>query len=419
MLAAELAAKIRQEVFDTLKYTCSAGISYNKMLAKLASGLNKPNQQTIITPRYCISSLRPIEIKKVRNFGGKISTALKERGIETLGKLQELNLRDLAAIVKDEDVAKWIFFRCRGFDDEAVEAKKTENKTILSHKSFSSIFDMKKLMGMVELVIADLNSRLTAFYEETGYVPQTLTLQYFDRTSKLQKSKSSPINLFVPKPQFKLVILSKCTELIKSVEKVLFPCTLISITARNFCKSDLQNYKCDLATFFKKKESASAGAATAENSNSLHGALSYKSDMSTSMNAIGPSHNDLRMEEEKREPTTELPEDQELTFIKCEKCDETIPSNEIESHRDFHLAEELDREINPHKRKYNSKRNFTEFETENSQLCKDSNTQNPKDVESGPNTKMMKSSVGKGSIKPGTNESRFKIKPIDSYFKRG
>lgn len=44
-IAAEVIREIRGEVEEKLKYTCSAGIAPNKMLAKLAAGWKKPNQQ--------------------------------------------------------------------------------------------------------------------------------------------------------------------------------------------------------------------------------------------------------------------------------------------------------------------------------------------------------------------------------------
>lgn len=44
-IAAEMVREIRREVEEKLKYTCSAGIAPNKMLAKLAAGWKKPNQQ--------------------------------------------------------------------------------------------------------------------------------------------------------------------------------------------------------------------------------------------------------------------------------------------------------------------------------------------------------------------------------------
>lgn len=44
-IAAEMIREVRKEVEEKLGYTCSAGIARNKMLAKLAAGWKKPNQQ--------------------------------------------------------------------------------------------------------------------------------------------------------------------------------------------------------------------------------------------------------------------------------------------------------------------------------------------------------------------------------------
>lgn len=48
-IAAEMIREVRKEVEDTLGYTCSAGIARNKMLAKLAAGWKKPDQQVCFT----------------------------------------------------------------------------------------------------------------------------------------------------------------------------------------------------------------------------------------------------------------------------------------------------------------------------------------------------------------------------------
>ena len=61
-LAAETIRDIRKEVEEKLGYTCSAGIARNKMLAKLAAGWKKPNQQvvqTILFPKLVFNRFRP------------------------------------------------------------------------------------------------------------------------------------------------------------------------------------------------------------------------------------------------------------------------------------------------------------------------------------------------------------------------
>jgi len=54
-LAAEIIRDIRSEVETELGYTCSAGIARNKLLAKLAAGYKKPNQQvSLIAPELIV-----------------------------------------------------------------------------------------------------------------------------------------------------------------------------------------------------------------------------------------------------------------------------------------------------------------------------------------------------------------------------
>jgi len=63
-IAAEIVADIRKQVRTELKYTCSAGIARNKMLAKLASGYKKPNNQTIVRARAINRFLSGIKFTK-------------------------------------------------------------------------------------------------------------------------------------------------------------------------------------------------------------------------------------------------------------------------------------------------------------------------------------------------------------------
>lgn len=66
-VAGEIVATIRKDVCDELRYTCSAGISRNKMLSKLASGHKKPNNQTIIRTRAIGKFMSTMKISKSTN----------------------------------------------------------------------------------------------------------------------------------------------------------------------------------------------------------------------------------------------------------------------------------------------------------------------------------------------------------------
>ena len=80
-LAAEMILEIRREVESTLGYTCSAGIARNKMLAKLAAGWKKPNQQV---------SLRRIHLTQ---------TVLRNRAI--LGFLKDFKFTKISIVIID------------------------------------------------------------------------------------------------------------------------------------------------------------------------------------------------------------------------------------------------------------------------------------------------------------------------------
>ena len=74
-----------------------AGISHNKLLAKLASAMNKPNKQTVVPYRSVDTLMATLPLKKIRNFGGKVGQALEELGCATAGDVQRLPQTSLTA----------------------------------------------------------------------------------------------------------------------------------------------------------------------------------------------------------------------------------------------------------------------------------------------------------------------------------
>ncbi len=62
-VGAEIACRIRGALLEQQEYTSSAGIASNKLMAKLGSAMHKPNQQTIIPPRYVPEMMENLPIK--------------------------------------------------------------------------------------------------------------------------------------------------------------------------------------------------------------------------------------------------------------------------------------------------------------------------------------------------------------------
>ncbi|MBM4054852.1 MAG: DNA polymerase IV [Planctomycetes bacterium] len=83
----EIAREIKEEIKKQTNLTCSIGIAPNKLLAKIASDMQKPDGFTIISEDDVEKRIWPLSVRKLWGVGPKTETALKAMGIDTIGKL--------------------------------------------------------------------------------------------------------------------------------------------------------------------------------------------------------------------------------------------------------------------------------------------------------------------------------------------
>ena len=321
MIGSYLIQKTCQEIDDIYQYKCSAGISYNKLLAKLASGLNKPNQQTIVLSRYMPDCIGYCNIGKLRNFGGKISQAFESKSVLKVSDALKLTKEDLNLLFDTENEVNYVYNRMRGYDDEDVKTaesllKGLKTKHMLSQKTMGRkpAVSMSDLEVCVDLIILDLSVRMNHFYEETNTLPQSLTMNYYDNVDLAHKTKSCELRMFGNEQDLKTAIEKNVKELLFSINHVIFPCFSISFALRNF-KSEKGMYLYNLSDYCKKIE------------------LDEKK----------------KLEEEKNNPENDCKE----TKL-CDKCGIFIYKDQFETHLDYHLACDIDKSLNPNKKKYKS-----------------------------------------------------------------
>ena len=82
-IATDIALEIRAEIKTVTGLNASAGISYNKFLAKMASDLNKPNGQAVITPKNGPGFVEALPVKKFHGVGPATAERMKRLGIES------------------------------------------------------------------------------------------------------------------------------------------------------------------------------------------------------------------------------------------------------------------------------------------------------------------------------------------------
>jgi len=93
--ATMIAEEIRQRIQEETQLTASAGVSFNKFLAKVASDINKPDGIKVITPAEAMDFLEALPIKKFHGIGKVTAEKMKRMGIFTgkeLKKMSEIEL---------------------------------------------------------------------------------------------------------------------------------------------------------------------------------------------------------------------------------------------------------------------------------------------------------------------------------------
>ena len=116
--ATETAAEIRARILEETRLTASAGISYNKFLAKLASDQNKPNGQFVITPAQGPAFVAALPVSRFHGVGPRTTEKMNRLGIQTGA---DLLTRDLAWLTAHFGKAgAWYHAISRGEDNRQV-----------------------------------------------------------------------------------------------------------------------------------------------------------------------------------------------------------------------------------------------------------------------------------------------------------
>lgn len=124
--AFKLGQLMRQEVFKETNLTCSVGIGSNKLIAKIASSMAKPNGLFEVPFGLEAQFLQPMPIEKIPGIGTKTQIALNHDGIKTVADLQCLGMQELI----DRYGASGYYFHLAAFgrDEREVETEDRSQK---------------------------------------------------------------------------------------------------------------------------------------------------------------------------------------------------------------------------------------------------------------------------------------------------
>jgi DNA polymerase-4 len=169
--AALVAREIKQQIWDQTRLTASAGVSYCKFLAKIASDAHKPDGLTVIPLEEASAFLETLPIEKFFGVGKVTAAKLRELGIQTgadLKHMGEEHLRDLFG----KHGGQLYRYAC-GEDDRPVEPAR-ERKSVGKEVTLErDIRDRGEMERILETLALQVDHRLA----ELGIAGRTLTLK--------------------------------------------------------------------------------------------------------------------------------------------------------------------------------------------------------------------------------------------------
>jgi DNA polymerase-4 len=171
LAAIEVARAIKAAIRAETGLTATAGVSFNKFLAKTASGLEKPDGLTVIRPGEAMAFLAGLPIERFHGVGPATARRMRELGIATGGDLQRRSARELEAAFGRVGGHYWRIAMAR--DDRPVEPDRPRRSL-----SVETTFD-RDLRGETALgeALPPLAEELAARVERAGFFCRTLTLK--------------------------------------------------------------------------------------------------------------------------------------------------------------------------------------------------------------------------------------------------
>ena len=206
MVASQVANELRQHVIEKTKLTLCAGISINKLLAKLAVNMHKPDDQTTFLPKHRADHIATLSPRNIPGFGYGISMKIEAYLQKTNHHIKELQTvsdflklfgdgksgeRTLTKILGHEPTAVKLLNLFLGIDPSGVKDTGNAPKSIQSEDSFRGCTTMEDLKVRVKMEVKNLVTRLYDDGQMYCRRPRTFSVGYRYRHVKWSRSTHS------------------------------------------------------------------------------------------------------------------------------------------------------------------------------------------------------------------------------------
>lgn len=223
--ATRIAQAIRAAIGEATGLTASAGVSYNKFLAKIASGHNKPNGITVIPPDQAKAFIAALPIGKFYGVGRVTEQKMLDRSIRTGADLLRFSRQEMVALFGK--TGHFFYEMARGQDLRPVEPVRVR-KSIGSETTFAEdILDYARLSAELYQIVGQVACVLAQ--KQTGGRTLSLKVRYSDFTT-ITRSCTTAQGFFSAAD-----ILASLPRLLAATEAGRRKIRLLGVTVANLC----------------------------------------------------------------------------------------------------------------------------------------------------------------------------------------
>ena len=184
-----LARLIQKTITDNTGLTCSIGVAPNKLLAKMASELNKPNGISILYPEDVQNKIWPLACRKINGIGPKAEAKLQAHGIHSIADLAS---KDVAWLQQQfgKSYGVWLHEASHGHDDRPVV---TESEPVSMSRETTFEKDLHVVNDRAALgeIFTRLCQQVAADLQRKGYVGKTIGIKIrFDNFQSVTRDQT-------------------------------------------------------------------------------------------------------------------------------------------------------------------------------------------------------------------------------------
>ena len=184
-----LARLIQKTITEHTGLTCSIGVAPNKLLAKMASELNKPNGISILYEQDLESKIWPLSCRKINGIGPKAEAKLQAHGVHTIADLAS---KDVAWLQQQfgKSYGVWLHEASHGHDDRPVV---TESEPVSMSRETTFEKDLHVVNDRAALgeIFTRLCQQVAADLQRKGYVGKTIGIKIrFDNFQSVTRDQT-------------------------------------------------------------------------------------------------------------------------------------------------------------------------------------------------------------------------------------